>query len=138
MCCGNEVNYGYSQMLWLLLYIKKNIDYEHPSKIHAIETEVLILEGNSEYVSHVRSNFCNVIFLRHLIYLRSVTNRMIFSANTYSPSCVRDLVWVTIWYKYPGWNSWFGSSMLYNGFFEGRCTNTHSLIMFNHSLVFIN
>ena len=40
---------------------------------------VLILDGNSEIGSHVRSNLCCLICLRHLIRSRTLTNRIFFS-----------------------------------------------------------
>ena len=36
---------------------------------------VLLLDGNSEMVSHVRSNLCYLICLRWLIRSRKVTNQ---------------------------------------------------------------
>ena len=45
---------------------------------------VLILNGNSEIGTHVRSNFCELICLRHLIISRAVMNWIFFfSAKTY-------------------------------------------------------
>ena len=39
---------------------------------------VLILDGNSEYIhALVRSNFCYLIFLRHFIRSKAVTNRIL-------------------------------------------------------------
>ena len=49
-----------------------------PSKMSAF-TMVLILDGNSEIVAHVRSKHCYLICLRHLIRSRTVTNRIVFS-----------------------------------------------------------
>ena len=59
---------------------------------------VLLLDGNSEICAHVRGNLCYLICFRHLIRAKSVTNRIFFSEKTYFPSCVRNIIWVTIWY----------------------------------------
>ena len=37
---------------------------------------LLILDGNSEKAAHVRSNFCYLICLKHLIRPKAVTNRI--------------------------------------------------------------
>ena len=63
---------------------------------------VLILDGISEIGAHVWRNLCSLICLRHLIGSREVTNPIIFSEKTYIPSCVCNLFWVTIKYKYHG------------------------------------
>ena len=40
---------------------------------------IIILDGNSDIVTHVRNNHCNLIYLRHLIISRVVTNGMFLS-----------------------------------------------------------
>ena len=59
----------------------------------------MILDGNSEINTHIRSNFCYLICLRRLIRSRAVTNLFFFSARPYFPWCVRKMFWVTIKYK---------------------------------------
>ena len=44
---------------------------EHKDFIYYME---LILDGHSEIGTHVRSNLCNLICLRHLISSRAITN----------------------------------------------------------------
>ena len=51
------------------------------SSLYTIRTMVLISDGSSEPGMHVRSNLCYLICLRHLIKLRTITNR-IFSEKT--------------------------------------------------------
>ena len=66
-----------------------------------VATMVLILDGNSEIGAHVRSNLCYLSCLKHLIRSRIDTNR-IFSPIFFFTTSVRNLFWVTIWYKYHG------------------------------------
>ena len=40
---------------------------------------VLRLDGNSERGAHARSNLCHLIYSRHLIRSRAVTNRIFFN-----------------------------------------------------------
>ena len=44
-----------------------------------------ILDGNSETGAHERSNLCYLIWLRHLIWSRAVTNRIMVFERTYFP-----------------------------------------------------
>ena len=62
---------------------------------------VSILDGYTEKGSHVWSNLGSLICLKHLFRSRAVTNQ-IFSQkrHIYFPSWVRNMFWVTIWYKY--------------------------------------
>ena len=52
--------------------------------------------------TRVRRNLFYLICLRLLISSRAVTNRIFLSKKTYYPSCVRNMLWVTITYKYHG------------------------------------
>ena len=76
--------------------------------INSASPRVLILDGNSEHVTHpwrkmgaqVRSNLCYLICLRHLIRSREEAHLIFSSKKTNYPACVRNMVWSTIWYKY--------------------------------------
>ena len=48
-----------------------------------IHTMVLILDGNSEIGAQVKSNFCYLIFLRHLVGSRVATNSIVFSKKAF-------------------------------------------------------
>ena len=55
--------------------------------------------GSSEIGTHVRSNLCYLISIGHLIMLTAVTDGIFCFKKTYFPACVRNLFWVTNWYK---------------------------------------
>ena len=44
---------------------------------------VFIYDGNSEIGAQVRSNLCYLIYLRHLMRSRGVTNRFFFSHKNF-------------------------------------------------------
>ena len=81
---------------------------------------VLVSDGNSSIRAHVRRKLCYSTCLRHLNRSRVVTFWTFLSEKTYFTSCVRNMLWVTIWYKYHGLSHrsllYFGSLAMYLGF----------------------
>ena len=78
----------FSSLFWSLTLEDSN------SNPHTIATTmVIILDGNSEIGAHVRSNFCYLTPLRHLIRSIAVTNLIFFFIlkMTYLPIYVRDV-----------------------------------------------
>ena len=73
-------------------------------KLHL--TMVLIEDGNSFIGACVRRNLSHSNYLRNLIWSRAVTNRIFLSEKTYFPTCVRNILWVAILYKYHGSDHW--------------------------------
>ena len=59
-----------------------------------------ILDGNSDIGAHVRSNLCYLTCFRHFARSRAVPIRFFCSEKNYFSSCVRNMSWVTIKYKY--------------------------------------
>ena len=66
------------------------------------QTMVFISDGNSENGAHVGSTLWYSICLRHFRLGREQSKIVFFSETTYFPSCVRNMFWVTISYKYHG------------------------------------
>ena len=60
---------------------------KHPPLTEPNLTMELILDGNSEMDADVRSNFCYLICLRHLIGLRAVTNQIFFTFHHACATC---------------------------------------------------
>ena len=97
----------YSVILWILFaywpshfgvtYIPEERYSAEPFHIFPM---VLILDGNPEIGTLVRSNFCYLICLRH--FIRAVITRIFFffKKKTYFPSWVCNIFCVTIYYKY--------------------------------------
>mgnify|MGYP006975910399 CR=1 FL=1 len=73
---------------------------------------VSILYSNSEKGAHNRSNLCYSICSRHLIKSKAVTNQIFLPKKTNFSSCVRNMVWVTICYKYHGLKGWRNMDLL--------------------------
>ena len=70
--------------------------------VYKVKAKVLILDGNSEIGAQVRSILLYFICLRHLLRSRAVQLQIDFfsSKQTYVPLYLRNMFWVTIWYKY--------------------------------------
>ena len=57
-----------------------------------MQAMVLILDGNLEIDAlEGCNNLCYFIRVRHLNRSKAVTNRIVFSEQTYFPSCFRDI-----------------------------------------------
>ena len=81
----------YSSTLCLVFIQSKLIFLGSKRPLNLFFTMVLILDGNLEIGAHVRSNLCYLNFLRHLLRVIAVTNIILFTKNTYFPSCVRNM-----------------------------------------------
>ena len=68
---------------------------------------VLLLDFNTEIGALVSSNFCYLICIRHLVTKKSGNKLDFFlSITTCFPTCVRNMFWVTILYKYQLYQQW--------------------------------
>jgi len=77
------------------------------------------LDGSLKTVANLRSNICYLTCWRHLIRPRAMSNQIYFlRKKTYFPSCVRNICWVTISYKFhgfqlTGWTVYYRKSVLH-------------------------